>query len=334
MDDAHYDQWFEENYKAIQSRTAFLADLPQGVVNHRPKSMHQLRVERREDQLQLYFYGSDSAEVQSRMNVHNPLDLLSPYTQAMILALVWQPRPKRIYMVGFGAGRVPMIFHSYFPDVVIECTELDADVVEVTQTYFGVAFDRRLKVIIEDGRKYLERKSSSDAYDILFIDAFRGTGNSPFPLATKEFYEVCKRHLSSGGVIAVNLLLNDTLYHDKARTLAASFRNAYEVKTGGWGTAIIFATDGDSLSAAELAKRAEEVFEAHRFIFPFVEHAHKLRQISKNGVTDMQGHILSDAQPPDALPLPPSAYARIGRNDVCPCGSGKKFKKCHYLAKI
>jgi preprotein translocase subunit SecA len=21
--------------------------------------------------------------------------------------------------------------------------------------------------------------------------------------------------------------------------------------------------------------------------------------------------------------------AKIGRNDVCPCGSGKKFKKCH-----
>src|SRR2546426_1031554 len=24
-----------------------------------------------------------------------------------------------------------------------------------------------------------------------------------------------------------------------------------------------------------------------------------------------------------------SPYARVGRNDPCPCGSGKKFKKCH-----
>jgi uncharacterized protein YecA (UPF0149 family) len=24
---------------------------------------------------------------------------------------------------------------------------------------------------------------------------------------------------------------------------------------------------------------------------------------------------------------------RIGRNDPCPCGSGKKFKKCHLVAK-
>ena len=24
-----------------------------------------------------------------------------------------------------------------------------------------------------------------------------------------------------------------------------------------------------------------------------------------------------------------SPYADVGRNDLCPCGSGKKFKKCH-----
>jgi uncharacterized protein len=24
-----------------------------------------------------------------------------------------------------------------------------------------------------------------------------------------------------------------------------------------------------------------------------------------------------------------AAYAQTGRNDPCPCGSGRKFKKCH-----
>ncbi len=33
----------------------------------------------------------------------------------------------------------------------------------------------------------------------------------------------------------------------------------------------------------------------------------------------------------ESLPTPhkPSEYAGVGRNDPCPCGSGKKFKKCH-----
>jgi preprotein translocase subunit SecA len=29
---------------------------------------------------------------------------------------------------------------------------------------------------------------------------------------------------------------------------------------------------------------------------------------------------------------PASAAPKIGRNDPCPCGSGKKFKKCHGAA--
>jgi preprotein translocase subunit SecA len=29
---------------------------------------------------------------------------------------------------------------------------------------------------------------------------------------------------------------------------------------------------------------------------------------------------------------PTSAAPKIGRNDLCPCGSGKKFKKCHGAA--
>lgn len=27
---------------------------------------------------------------------------------------------------------------------------------------------------------------------------------------------------------------------------------------------------------------------------------------------------------------PPCIYSHVGRNQPCPCGSGKKFKNCHY----
>jgi preprotein translocase subunit SecA len=32
---------------------------------------------------------------------------------------------------------------------------------------------------------------------------------------------------------------------------------------------------------------------------------------------------------PVAAPASAPAYEGVGRNDPCPCGSGKKFKKCH-----
>jgi preprotein translocase subunit SecA len=31
-------------------------------------------------------------------------------------------------------------------------------------------------------------------------------------------------------------------------------------------------------------------------------------------------------------PKPTRAAAKVGRNDPCPCGSGKKYKKCHGVA--
>lgn len=30
-----------------------------------------------------------------------------------------------------------------------------------------------------------------------------------------------------------------------------------------------------------------------------------------------------------AQPLPEHLMQRVGRNDPCPCGSGKRFKQCH-----
>jgi preprotein translocase subunit SecA len=35
------------------------------------------------------------------------------------------------------------------------------------------------------------------------------------------------------------------------------------------------------------------------------------------------------AQPPKAPQTPVTRPPKVGRNDPCPCGSGKKFKECH-----
>jgi uncharacterized protein YecA (UPF0149 family) len=33
-------------------------------------------------------------------------------------------------------------------------------------------------------------------------------------------------------------------------------------------------------------------------------------------------------------PINPNAIGRVGRNESCPCGSGKKFKKCCLIKKV
>ncbi len=40
--------------------------------------------------------------------------------------------------------------------------------------------------------------------------------------------------------------------------------------------------------------------------------------------------VAAEADAPNTIdPADPSTWGKVGRNDACPCGSGKKFKHCH-----
>src|SRR5262249_47526983 len=44
------------------------------------------------------------------------------------------------------------------------------------------------------------------------------------------------------------------------------------------------------------------------------------------------GAAAREPQAASGSPQPVRAQPRVGRNDPCPCGSGKKYKKCHMPA--
>ncbi|MDE2237713.1 MAG: SEC-C domain-containing protein, partial [Elusimicrobia bacterium] len=50
---------------------------------------------------------------------------------------------------------------------------------------------------------------------------------------------------------------------------------------------------------------------------------------AKPGRSDSRGHGLLLRRGGEAAAAAPAAVRKIGRNDPCYCGSGKKFKKCH-----
>ena len=41
------------------------------------------------------------------------------------------------------------------------------------------------------------------------------------------------------------------------------------------------------------------------------------------------GQAVSRVDPDDRDPANPATWGKIGRNETCPCGSGKKYKHCH-----
>ena len=45
--------------------------------------------------------------------------------------------------------------------------------------------------------------------------------------------------------------------------------------------------------------------------------------------SDAGGQSRPQGPPPPPKQQPAKAEIKVGRNDPCPCGSGKKFKNCH-----
>ena len=310
-------------------RLRTLAALPDGIVTRREDSYHKISVTKEDGELQLRFFDEVSGEVQARLIPDDPRHLVSPYTQAMMLGLAWNPEPERIYVIGLGGGRVPMVLRALCPRLRVDCSETDSDVLEVAREYFGVVVDARLRVHLKDGRKYL-KELEQVRFDLIMVDAFDGTGVSPFPLSTKEFYKECKEHLAEAGVVVVNVLLADPQYREKIRTLVSCFRQVLTVSTGNWGSSVLFATPSASLTVPEIVDRAIQLEASLGLRFPLAQHARRLAPVfDAEETSGVQLAVLSDASPPTPIPLRGEYFRGIGRNEQCPCGSGKKYKKCH-----
>lgn len=107
--------WQELNLAAITKRLAPVRRMSPGILFERQSQHNHIIVRRTADQV-LLCYRHDrhrSEEIESRLNLSDPLALASDYTQAMLLALAWQPAPHHILLIGLGGGRLQMVLHHY-----------------------------------------------------------------------------------------------------------------------------------------------------------------------------------------------------------------------------
>ena len=256
------------------------------VVWERWSALHRILICREGRTIRMYFADPhvtneepNMSGAMSALKLADPFDLSpTPYNQAMMLSLLWQPNPKRIYMAGFAGGRVPLVFYHYFPEVVIDNTDIDEAVGQLAEQFFGIQFDERQRLYIQDGREFLERRKEPAPYDFIFVDVFRGLGFSPLHFATADFYELCKRNMTPEGVVAVNVLDGDPEFENRLAAIAKSFKHVYVLRNR---TVVLFGTDGPSLSRNEMVKRAKALHDEHHFSFPFVTRAAALRPFSR-----------------------------------------------------
>jgi spermidine synthase len=152
--------------------------------------------------------------------------MLFDYNQRF-LELIKSLKPKSILLIGGGGFTLPMEILKNLPNVEIDVVEQDPELEKIARRFFDLKDDKRLKIIIGEGRKYLN--SSQKTYDLILIDAFMHNV-IPRSLATVNFIEILQRHLLKSGVVASNIIsayhgLHDNIIKQQYATYKSAFKH-------------------------------------------------------------------------------------------------------------
>lgn len=140
--------------------------------------------------------------MQSAMRIGAPNALDLRYTQKMMSFLLFNPRPKRIVLIGLGGGSLIKFCYHRLPSTHLTAIELDPHVIALRDAFLIPRDDERLRVIQADGREFLE--SAEKGIDALLVDAFDKDGYAP-GLADRAFLEQVAARLSGNGLLVINL---------------------------------------------------------------------------------------------------------------------------------
>jgi spermidine synthase len=166
---------------------------------------------------------------QSGMYIDRPFATRFEYTDYLDLGIAYNPDAERILFVGLGGGSAPKRVWRDFPDAQLQVVELDPDVVDAAYKWFEVPRDERLRIDVEDGRRWLTRHD--ERWDVIVLDAFY-SDSIPFHMATREFVELARERLEPGGVVVVNLIGAITGDQSRlTRSVARTYRAVFPTVT-------------------------------------------------------------------------------------------------------
>lgn len=147
-------------------------------------------------------YSGYRAAVQSALALDEHTDLLFDYNQRFF-ELVSAINPRSVLIIGGGAYTLPLEIVQQLPHTYVDVVEIDPGLDTIAERFFGLKPDKRLNILHEDGRAYLN--STGKTYDVILIDAFSHTV-MPKSLITIEAVKHVYRSLARGGVAAVNII--------------------------------------------------------------------------------------------------------------------------------
>jgi len=141
-------------------------------------------------------------DIQSRMSLARPEELQFEYTRLMMAALLFNPHPQRVLMVGLGGGSLVKYCYKHFKHLHIRVVEINPHVIALRKTFLIPDDDARLRVVQMDAADFVA--DSSQTFDVIFLDGFDHQG-LPEQLCSEKFYSDCRALLTPTGLMVANL---------------------------------------------------------------------------------------------------------------------------------
>jgi spermidine synthase len=194
---------------------------------------------------------------QSCVDLKAPKHLVFPYTRMMLAALLLDPSPTNVLIVGLGGGTLPTTLAQLYPNARIDVVELDPAVVAVAKAYFDFAPTPNMNVFEQDARVWVKRAASAPRrYDLVMLDAFNGD-YIPEHLMTREYLQEVRELLVDGGAVASNTFAISQLYHNESVTYESVFGTFYNLKSDDTANRVIIARRGSLLDGPALERAAQ-----------------------------------------------------------------------------
>lgn len=220
--------------------------------------------------------------VQGAMRLARPNHLVLAYTQEMLSFLLFRDVPRRVLMIGLGAGSLVRYFRHRMPDAHCTVIEINPSVIAIAHQFFRLPVDDdRLQVEVGDG--YAHVMESTACYDAIFVDGYDHHARAG-RLQSLDFYRACRARLAPQGVMVANVFGRVRGHGATKRHLREAFADAVLLLPSAEASNVVatgFAEPPATVTVGDLRDRAELLHD--RYGLPFAKWVHRLQQANPPG---------------------------------------------------
>ncbi|MDR3630179.1 MAG: hypothetical protein P4L42_07575 [Desulfocapsaceae bacterium] len=142
--------------------------------------------------------------LQSRLSMAAPHRLELSYTQYMMSVLLLLPEPRKVLLIGVGAGSLIHFLHHHFPGCIVDAVDRSQEIISIAVDYFHMPDRPPIATHCSDGYEFLAAQRIPSSYDLILLDAFddRGMSSSVY---RGDFFRLCMNALTREGILSCNL---------------------------------------------------------------------------------------------------------------------------------